>query len=298
MKRARIIYNPTSGKELFKKHLPEVLAKLEQGGYETSCHATTCGGDATHAAKLAVERGFDIVISAGGDGTLNEVVTGLAGFENPPKLGIIPVGTTNDFARSRGIERDILKAVDVILEDNAIPMDIGKANDKYFINIAAAGNFTEISYEVPSKMKTALGEIAYFLKGIEKLPFIKPTDMEITYDDEVFQGEIMMFFLTNTKSVGGFEKLAPIASATDGLFDLIIVKKGNVRTIITLIHKLLRGQHLKHPLVHYQQVKKVTVQTREEEPMQLNLDGEYGGDVPVTFENLHHKIQVFVPKKR
>ena len=101
MKRARIIYNPTSGRELFKKSLPEVLQKLEQAGYEASCHATTGPGDATVAARQAVERKFDVVIAAGGDGTLNEVVNGLVGHEFRPKFGIIPVGTTNDFARNR-----------------------------------------------------------------------------------------------------------------------------------------------------------------------------------------------------
>ena len=99
MKRARIIYNPTSGRELFKKSLPEVLQKLEQAGYETSCHATT-SGDATVAARQAADRKFDVVIAAGGDGTLNEVVNGLVGHEFRPKFGIIPVGTTNDFARA------------------------------------------------------------------------------------------------------------------------------------------------------------------------------------------------------
>ncbi|MER2254536.1 MAG: YegS/Rv2252/BmrU family lipid kinase, partial [Priestia megaterium] len=114
MKRARIIYNPTSGREIFKKNLPEVLQKLEQAGYETSCHATTCAGDATEAAKVAVERRFDVVIAAGGDGTINEVVNGIAGQDYRPQLGIIPVGTTNDFARAINVPRTIEGAIDVI----------------------------------------------------------------------------------------------------------------------------------------------------------------------------------------
>ena len=104
---SKIIYNPTSGRELFKKSLPEVLQKLEQAGYEASCHATTGPGDATVAATEAVERKFDVVIAAGGDGTLNEVVNGLVGHEFRPKFGIIPVGTTNDFARAIGVPRSI-----------------------------------------------------------------------------------------------------------------------------------------------------------------------------------------------
>src|SRR5690606_6144939 len=126
MKRARIIYNPTSGRELFKRHLPEVLEKLERAGYETSCHATTGQGDATRAAKIAVERKYDIVIAAGGDGTLNEVVNGMAEQPYRPKLGLIPVGTTNDFARALHIPRDVLGATDIIVQGQTVPVDIGR----------------------------------------------------------------------------------------------------------------------------------------------------------------------------
>ena len=125
MKRARIIYNPTSGRELFKKNLPEVLETLEIAGYETSCHATTREGDATEAAKKAVENGFDIIIAAGGDGTLNEVVAGVSEFEKRPKIGLIPMGTTNDFARAVHIPRDIKKAVEIIVKGDSIPVDVG-----------------------------------------------------------------------------------------------------------------------------------------------------------------------------
>ena len=170
MKRARIIYNPTSGRELFKKHLPEVLEKLEIAGFETSCHATTGAGDATNAAMEAVKRGFDIVIAVGGDGTLNEVVSGISQFENRPKLGLIPMGTTNDFARAVHIPRKIEEAIDIIIAGDTIPVDVGLMNnEKYFINIAAGGRLTELTYEVTSKMKTILGPAAYYIKGIEMI---------------------------------------------------------------------------------------------------------------------------------
>jgi len=228
MKRARIIYNPTSGREAFKRHLPEVLKRLEEAGYETSCHATTGPEDATYAARVAVERRFDLVIAAGGDGTINEVVNGMAEQEYRPKLGIIPVGTTNDFARALHIPRDVIGAVDVIAKGDTIPIDIGRMNDKYFINISGGGHLTEISYEVPSKLKTMLGQLAYYLKGIEMLPFIKASHVRIEYDGKLFDGEAMLFLVGLTNSVGGFEKLAPGASINDGLFSLLILKKANL----------------------------------------------------------------------
>ena len=191
MKRARIIYNPTSGREIFKKHLPDVLIHLEKAGYETSCHATTGAGDATEAARKAVEREFDLVVAAGGDGTINEVVNGLADQDYRPKLGIIPVGTTNDFARAIGVPRTIEGACNIITNGEAVPIDIGSVTNegktRYFINIAGGGRLTELTYEVPSKLKTVLGQLAYYLKGIEMLPSIKATEARIEYDGKVFE---------------------------------------------------------------------------------------------------------------
>lgn len=294
MKRARIIYNPTSGREVFKKHLPEVLEKLEVAGYETSCHATTCEGDATIAAKNAVERGFDIIIAVGGDGTLNEVVSGVSPFEKRPKVGLIPMGTTNDFARAVHIPRNIEDAVDIIIKDDTLPVDVGLLNgERYFINIAAGGRITELTYEVPSKMKTMLGQLAYYLKAVEMIPSLKASHMRIEYDGEVFDGDAMMFLCGLTNSVGGFEKLAPDASINDGYFTLLVLKKVSLPEFIQLAAMALRGEHLNDDRVIYKKASVVKVTTEDE--IHLNLDGEYGGDAPATFENLKRHIEIFVP---
>ncbi len=294
MKRARLIYNPTSGREVIRKHLPDVLVRLEQAGYETSCHATTGPGDATKAARLAVERDFDVVIAAGGDGTIYEVVNGLAEAEKRPKLGVIPVGTTNDFARAIHVPRTVEAAVDIIAEGHTMPIDIGKMNDKYFINIAGGGRLTELTYEVPSKLKTMLGQLAYYLKGMEILPSIKAEEVTIEYDGKLFEGEIMLFLVANTNSVGGFEKLAPDASLNDGMFSLLIVKKTNLADFIRIATLAIRGEHTKDPNVIYAKANRIKVIPKEK--MQLNLDGEYGGLAPAEFVNLYRHFEVFVPK--
>ena len=294
MKRARIIYNPTSGREIFRKHLPEVLEKLEVAGYEASCHATTCAGDATVAAKIAVERGFDVIIAVGGDGTLNEVVAGIGGFEKRPKLGLIPMGTTNDFARAVHIPRKIDEAIDIIIKGDTLPVDVGLLNEeRYFINIAAGGRITELSYEVPIKMKTVLGQLAYYLKAIEMIPSIKATHMHIDIYGEVFDCSAMMFLCGLTNSVGGFEKLAPDASINDGLFTVIVLKECNIADFIKLATLALRGEHLSDERVIYKKANRVVVKSDEE--VHLNLDGEYGGDAPAIFQNLKQHIEVFVP---
>ncbi|MBT2699543.1 diacylglycerol kinase [Bacillus sp. ISL-40] len=293
MKRARLIYNPTSGREILKRNLPEILQKLEIAGYEASCHATTGAGDATEAARLAVERQYDIVIAAGGDGTIHEVVNGLAEQDYRPKLGIIPAGTTNDFARALHIPRDIGPAVDIITKGELIPVDIGRINDRYFINIAGGGRITELTYEVPSKLKTMLGQLAYYLKGMEMLPSIKPSEVSIEYDGKLFEGEAMLFLVGLTNSIGGFEKLAPDSSINDGLFSLLILKKTNLAEFIRIATLALRGEHVNDPNVIYTQANRIKVQAVDK--VQLNLDGEFGGLLPAEFENLYRHLEVFVP---
>ena len=293
MKRARIIYNPTSGREAIKKNLPDVLEILENAGYETSAHATTGEGDAIEAAKLAVERRYDLVVAAGGDGTINEVVNGMAEQEYRPKLGIIPVGTTNDFARALQIPRDIVAAAEVIAKGDRIPIDIGRMNEKYFINIGGGGSLTELTYDVPSKLKTVLGQLAYYLRGIEMLPSLKATNMTIEYDGKLFEGESMLFLVGLTNSIGGFEKLSPSSSINDGMFTLLILKKTNLADFIRIASLALRGEHINDPKVVYTKANRIKVHS--DEKVLLNLDGEFGGVLPAEFVNLYRHFEVFVP---
>ncbi|MFC0558976.1 diacylglycerol kinase [Halalkalibacter alkalisediminis] len=296
MKRARLIYNPTSGREQIRKSLAYILERLEKAGYETSAHATTGEGCAKRAARKAGENGYDLVIAAGGDGTIFEVVNGLAPLKERPSLGLIPAGTTNDFARALHIPRDIEKACDVLCGDHFEPIDIGRAGEKYFINIAAGGTLTELTYEVPSKLKTAVGQLAYYIKGLEKLPQVAPRKVKIEYDGKLFEGEIMLFLVSNTNSVGGFEKLAPDASLQDGMFDFIVVKKLSFPEFLHLCTLALRGEHIHHSKVMYVHANRIKVEV--EGDMQLNLDGEHGGQLPTEFVNLYQHFEMLTPKGR
>ena len=292
--KARIIYNPTAGREQFRRELATVLEKLEIAGYETSAHATTGAGDAQYAASLANDNGFDLIIAVGGDGTINEVVNGISRKKKRSKVGIIPTGTTNDFARALNIPRDIEKAVDIIVADQSMKLDIGKVNEQYFVNIAGGGDLTELTYDVPSKSKAMVGQLAYYMKGIEMLPSIRPVRTTIEYDGHVIDEEIMLFLVGNTNSIGGFEKLAPDAKLNDGLFDLIILKKLNIAEFIRVATMAMRGTHLDHKDIIYAQAKKIRVMPVDK--MQLNIDGEFGGLLPGTFENFKEHIEFFVPE--
>src|SRR5699024_7553702 len=294
MKRARIIYNPTAGREQIKKELPTVLEMLEVAGYETSAHATTGEGDAKKAAEIAVERQYDLVVVAGGDGTINEVVKWIAEQDYRQTVVVIPTGTTNDFARALQIPRDIKKAAEILAEGQSMKLDIGKVNDEYFMNIAGGGKLTELTYDVPIKLKTVLGHLAYYVKGIEMLPSLKPVRTILEFEDEVIDEEIMLFLIANTNSVGGFEKLAPDARINDAYFDVLILKQRNLPEYIGIATAALHGNHLENEHVIYRQAQKIKV--TPEDKMLLNVDGEYGGELPGELINLHQHINFIVPQ--
>lgn len=278
-----------------RRSIPYILDRLERTGYEASAHATTGPGDGTHEANRAIRRKFDLVVAAGGDGTIHEVVNGLAGQKNRPTFGIVPMGTTNDLARAIGVPNSIEKACDAICAGRSLPIDVGKANDRYFIYVAGGGSLTKLTYEAPSKLKTRLGRLAYYLKGIELLPQVRPTEVRIEYDGKLFEGEIMLFLLANTNSVSGFEKAAPGASMNDGMFELIIFKKTNLAGLIYIAQKASRGEHINDPHVIYARASRIKVYPKTK--MQLNLDGEFGGLFPCELSNLYHHLNLLVPEE-
>lgn len=296
-KKARLIYNPTSGQEIMKKNVAEVLDILEGFGYETSAFQTTpAPNSARDEAKRAAKAGFDLVIAAGGDGTINEVVNGIAPLPKRPKMAIIPTGTTNDFARALKVPRgNPVEAAKLIGKNQMVKMDIGRARGEvYFINIAAAGSLTELTYSVPSQLKTTFGYLAYLAKGAELLPRVSKVPVKITHDDGVFDGEVSMIFAAITNSVGGFETIAPDAKLDDGKFTLILVKTANLIEILHLIRLVLAGgKHINDPRIEYIKTSYINIEPQSDQQMMINLDGEYGGDAPIVLENLKNHITFY-----
>lgn len=294
-KRCRIIYNPTSGREAMKNNLVDILNILERAGYETSAYATTPEpNSAKNEAERAAKSGFNLIVAAGGDGTINEVVNGIAPLKHRPKLGIIPAGTTNDYARALKIPReDPIGAAKVIAKGQTIKMDIGEAGKNWFVNIAAGGLLTELTYGVPSQVKSLFGYLAYLVKGAELLPQIKPIKMHLEYDGGTYDGKASMFFLALTNSIGGFEQIVPDASLDDGKFTLIVVKTSNLIEILQLITMVLNGgKHVNDPRILYVKTSKLVAKPVDEK-MMINVDGEYGGDAPMTFKNHRQHLEIF-----
>ena len=297
-KRARLIYNPVSGHEQMLQNVAGILNVLEQAGFEGSAYQTT--PEPLSAQKEATRcslDGFDLIVGAGGDGTINEVVNGIAPLEKRPKVAVIPAGTTNDYARALNIPRDnLIDAAKVILKGKTQKMDIGKAADKYFMNIAASGSLTDLTYAVPSQLKSVLGYSAYLIKGMEMFPHIKNRKMRLTYDDGVYEGDMSMFLLGMTNSMGGLEQIMPDAQLSDGLFQLIVVKTANPMEVLRLLGMALKGTHVNDPRIIYTKTRSLKVEPldKEKEPIPINLDGELGGYLPIEFQNLQQHIEFYI----
>jgi diacylglycerol kinase (ATP) len=213
-------------------------------------------------------------------------------MKHRPPLGVLPLGTTNDLARALGIPRSWDAAVDLIAEGHVKPIDVGQVNDRYFINIAGGGSLTELTYEVPSKMKTMLGQLAYYMKGFEKLPRLRPIRMKVASEEVKLDEDMMLFLVANSNSVGGFEKLAPEALIDDGLMDVLLLRRCTLPDFIRLASMAVRGEKVNDPLLVQFRTKQITMESPDY--VQLNLDGEFGGTLPCEIKVLHQHIGVFV----
>ncbi len=243
-------------------------------------------------------------MAAGGDGTINEVVNGIAPLEKRPKMAIIPTGTTNDYARALKVPRgNPIEAAKLIGKQQTVLMDIGLVKNKkngldqqhYFINIAAAGTLTELTYSVPSQLKTMFGYLAYVVKGAELLPQVQFTPVRVYHDQGIFEGSVSMIFVALTNSIGGFEQIVPDAKLDDGNFTLLMVKTGNLFEILHLIGQVLDGgKHIESDLIEYIKTKSLSIENlQSDNRLLLNLDGEFGGEAPARLYNLSNHIEFF-----
>lgn len=308
-KRARLIYNPTSGREQITKVLPDILQVYEKAGYETSAFQTTPKlFSAKHEARRCARDGFDLIIAAGGDGTVNEVVAGISKLKYRPKVAVLPAGTTNDFARALRIPRDnLVKAAQLINKESTVLMDIGrvtlesddgKIRSKYFMNIGAAGSLTELTYDVPAQLKSVFGPLAYVAKGIEFLPRLSGVPLKIKYDDGIYDGEASLVFMSLTNSVGGFEKIAPDSVMGDGKYTLIIVTTSNLVELTEITRKaIIDGSHINNKHIIYTKTSNVEISTQDDSELLINLDGELGGKAPATFENYQQHIEFIADRE-
>ena len=243
---------------------------VRQKGHLVEALVTYEPGDATAFAADAARRGVDVVAAVGGDGTVNEVVNGLDGYDVP--LGVIPVGTANDFARQVGIPADADHAMDVILQRKPRRLDTASLNGRRFLNVSTAGIGAEATAETPPEAKESFGAIAYLISGMRKLADLRPQTARFAGDGFEYNGEFLMFAVGLTRASGGGTLVTPMASATDGLLDLCIVEGMSRADFARTVLRVKRGEHIGQDGVQYVQVRSVTIEARE--PIVVNVDGE------------------------
>ncbi|KEZ90239.1 MULTISPECIES: diacylglycerol/lipid kinase family protein [Clostridia] len=300
MKKILFIFNPRSGKAQIRNKLMDILDIFAKAGYELSVHVTQRTGDAMEAAAAYGDR-VDLVVCSGGDGTLNETISGLMKLDHIPDLGYIPAGSTNDFASSLKISKSMVKAAEAAVFGEPYSIDIGCfCGDRYFVYIAAFGAFTEVSYLTPQDKKNVLGHQAYMLEGMKSLASIKSYEMRIECDELTLEGEFIFGMITNTMSVGGFKGLVTQDVALDdGEFEVLLIRTPKTPLDLTNIINYMFLKEEPNEYVHKFRTRSLRILS--EEPIDWVLDGEFGGTRrEVNIINLKKRIRIMrkTPKKQ
>lgn len=293
-KKLMLILNPTAGKRGGVAAIGHVMEVLYCGGYVPTVYFTDGAGDAT---RLVLEHGsrFDCVTCIGGDGTLSETVSGLAQLENPPVLGYIPQGTTNDVANTLKLSKTPIAAAATIVQGRPVTLDVGKFNETdYFTYIAAFGAFTEVSYETPKETKQTLGHLAYVLQGMVQLPKLTSYYTTVEYDDGIITGDLVFGSVTNSSSVAGIVKLDTTAMELhDGLFEVILIKNPkNVIEMNQIVSNVLSRNFSGGQVTL---LRSKSVKFTFDKPVKWTRDGENGGaHSEVTLQNINSAIKIMV----
>ena len=292
MKKMLFIMNPFAGQKKANRHLADILMTFSQAGYEVITHMTSGQGDAAVAAGRW-GKDVDLVVCCGGDGTLNETITGLlrAGADTP--IGYIPAGSTNDFASSLKLSSNILQAARDIVEGEPVAYDVGRFGERYFSYVASFGAFTKASYSTPQNIKNALGHTAYILEGIQELSQLKPTHVRLELEDgQIIEDDFIFGAVSNSTSLGGILTLDPKqVDMGDGMFELLLVRMP--KDLIELNDCVWAVQRQKYNCAMMTFVTTRKLKVFPDPDMSWTLDGERAdGAQEIVIENLHHAISL------
>lgn len=295
-KKLALIINPCSGMMQGVRHFDELAALFMEGGYEVLAFFTGKQGDgstlAVRAAALA-----DVIVCVGGDGTLNEVLSGLVGSGSKLPVGYIPAGTTNDFAATLGLSPNPVQAARDILQSVPTPLDVGAFDSRYFVYTASFGAFTGASYETPQQVKNVLGHAAYVLQGIRDIPSIRPCPLTITCHSDTFAEEYIFGAVSNSTSLGGVLPLPQQSvDLSDGLFEVLLVRMPrNPAELHECLHALTH-QRFDSPMLRFLRTRELELDAPEDMPW--SLDGEYAaGQRHIRVRNLRHAATLLLKPK-
>lgn len=300
MKRMLFVYNPHAGRALLRTKLSDVVDIFVKAGYKVTVHPTQSFRDAFRVVKEYEADDYDLVVCSGGDGTLDEVVAAMMkrDIEARDTIGYIPTGSTNDFANSLHIPKNLLQAADVAVNGAAFPCDVGRFNDDSFVYIAAFGLFTDVSYETTQEMKNILGHLAYIFEGAKRIFNVPAYKLKVEYDGNVLEDEFAYGMITNSKSVGGFKNMiGKDVAFDDGLFEVTLIKRPRNPIELQEIGAALLIEQIDTKHMYTFRASKITITSEEEIPW--TLDGEFGGNhQDVEIENLKQQLTIMVPKEK
>ena len=292
-KKLLFIYNPKAGKAKIRTRLADILDIFAKAGYESTVCPTQSRGDARHIMETRPED-YELVVCSGGDGTLDETVTGMieSGFRTP--IGYIPAGSTNDFGGSLSLPKNMLRAAQIVVEGKNFPCDIGAFNEDIFVYVAAFGLFTEVSYETGQDAKNLLGHMAYLLEGMKRLPSIKSFPMQVSWEGRTVTEDFIFGMVTNSLSVGGFKNITgKNVKLDDGLFEVTLIKRPrNPIELNNIIISLLNRDIDTNVMYSF---RTASLNLEAEEPVAWTLDGENGGShKSVRIRNINKGMEIRV----
>lgn len=281
-KKLLFVYNPKAGKAQIRTKLADILDIFAAAEYDISIVPTRKQGDAERAVEHR-EEDYHLVVCSGGDGTLDEVVTGMirSGFRTP--IGYIPAGSTNDFGGSLALPRNMIRAAETIVNGRDFACDVGAFNEDVFVYIAAFGLFTDVSYETKQDVKNVLGHVAYLLEGVNRLSSIKSYSMKVTCGDRVIQDDFIFGMITNSMSVGGFKNITgKNVKLDDGVFEVTLIKRPRNPVELSSIMVSLLNRNIDSSYMYCFRTAELILES--EEPVAWTRDGENGGS--------HRKVNV------
>lgn len=291
MKKYALIYNPVSGDAKFKSRLDEVVEYLQLADSIVLPFRTRYQADIRPFIRLVKEFDADGLIISGGDGTVHQVINAILAEELDVPVGIIPSGTCNDFANQISADKNLLDYLNAVTSGQWRTVDVGKANEEYFLNVASAGLLTSVAHSVDTSLKNTIGRLAYYLKGLGQIPKFRSLHVKMTADGQVIDGDILLFLVMNSGIVGSFPALAPAAKIDDGKLDVLIINKCSIPELMGLFISMFAGRHIASSHVRYLQAAQLEIAC--DEPVDSDLDGELGPVLPLTISTLTRKLKVF-----
>ncbi|MEG1009044.1 MAG: YegS/Rv2252/BmrU family lipid kinase [Clostridia bacterium] len=293
MKKLKLIYNSVAGQSKFKYFLDTVIEKFTSNGYEVSIYRASKKTKLYEFLKDVDNNTYGIII-AGGDGTINRVVNVMMKNNINVPIGIIPAGTSNDFARHIKMPKKFSLAIDRILKGNIKEVDVGLANDKYFINVCSAGLFTNASYKTDVVLKNLIGKAAYYFTAVYQLFHFKPFDVRIETTNDIIIEKVCLFLIFNGSSAGGINKFTNNSSIQDGLLDILVIKSCGFFEASILLAKVLTGRHFDDKNVIYLKENWLKIDRVRGKCDDPDLDGDIGPKFPMDVKCIEKGIKMFL----